>query len=69
MFLKYEEKCPRCGNKFINIVDGDTIFDKNYNQRGKIVWYKCCDCGNIFGYYVVRNSNETKVIEISLNNS
>ena len=69
MFLRYEEACPRCRCRFINIINGDTIFDKNYKQVGKIVWYKCCDCGNVFGYYVVRNSNETKVIEISLNNS
>ena len=70
MFLRYEEKCPRCGCRFINIVDADTIYSKNYQkQRGKIVWYKCCDCNNVFGYYIIDDKDELKVVEISLNNS
>ena len=68
MMLKYEVRCPRCGCRFINMIDGDTIFDKNYNKIGKIVWYKCCDCNNVFGYYII-DKDELKVVEVSLNNS
>jgi len=68
MMLRYELICPCCKSKFINLIDGDIIFDKNYNERGKITWYRCDNCNNVFGYYVINGKNETKVIEISLNN-
>jgi len=62
-------KCPRCNNKFLNIIDADRIYSNNWKEIGKITWYRCVQCNNVFGYYIIDDKGEVKVIEISLNNS
>jgi len=67
MKLKFEKeiKCFRCGSRYLNLIDADKFYDKNWSEIGKKTIYKCSECGLIFGYYYFEVENNVFIFEVS----
>ena len=63
--LDKEVKCFKCKSMYLNIIDADRFYDKNWNEIGKKVIYKCAECGLIFGYYCFKARDHVFVFEVS----